>query len=115
MKHIPTALFIGGLLDGKRRKVSLYQKHIFIFDDSSSSRVFPCVREYLHVTTTPAGVRIFEVQPLRATTKFTVEVEHHPDTDPALAESVLSDLLKHIDGHTDAFTAGVDGARIVTS
>jgi len=128
MTPLPTeAFFVGGPLDGKRVVLNQPKPIWYCFefpqwgaaeDDSTlpfKIELLPLVREYRRAAVTPEGdIAIYRVEPLAERHTFTVEVSTALGADPEMVESVLSDLLTHIDGHVDSFIGGVQGARVVT-
>lgn len=121
------AIFIGGPLAGVVRHVHTpASRPIYTFEMPKLSLLYekgstlartmmPYIRTYNCVATTPGGVRIYEVEPLKPrTTTFTIEVEHHPDSDPELIRRVVDSVVESTPNHGTAFTGGITGARVIS-
>jgi hypothetical protein len=118
------AIFIGGPQDGERKVlrtcnpapvIYVFEYPIGLFYESRHPELTlkPYIREYKHVATTPNGVAVYECEPLRCRHHFSVEVETAQGADIAQTRKVLNDLLKHIDGHHEAFPSGIVSAEVV--
>jgi hypothetical protein len=111
MEHIVKSFFIGGPLDGQTKVMRAAECWIVLELNSRQwswrQRKYVKVHESIDGTTA-----VFEFEPYQPKFFFTVEVDAVEGSSEKQIEKILDDLLKHIDGHHEAFLSGVEAARV---
>lgn len=113
MTHTHKAIFIGGPLDGQTKAMRAAPYFTVI---QFSSRTWAWrQRRYVKVHESADGATaVYEFEPYAEKFYFTVEVDAAEGSSEKKVAQILNDLLQHIDGHHEAFPAGVTAARVLT-
>jgi hypothetical protein len=106
------AIFIGGPYDGLTKVFPFGVNDLVVFEFDLRRGYRVRTKRYFKVhESANASTVTFELEEPEKHF-FVVEVDTADGAAEAQVEKILDDLLKHIDGHHEAFPSGVEAARV---